>query len=298
VTAPRLGPRLFEVAANPDRESSLPFLIRLPLPDGELVLKARDSWPRTAKVYCHRAERWPDQPEIVEQTVVRSCRRRGVAIDLVLDRPRENRSQLVFTRIQGGREAIFWQSARTTRQARPGIRVPRRRAAGLGELTILVDTRERYPYRFAHQQATTQRQALPIGDYGIADDDEVVAVVERKSLADLTRRLIDGQLTYALAEMATMPRAAVVVEDRYSKLFKLEHAKPGFVAEMLAALTVRYPTVPVVFCETRPLAEEWTYRFLGAALSHHQAETNAAASTVNDPRTPPSTRSDLTRSPT
>ena len=287
MTARRPGPRLFEAAANPDRESSLPFLIRLQLPDGELVLKARDSWPRTAKVYCHRADGWPDQPAILEQTVVRSCRRRGVAIDLVLDRPRENRSQLVFTRIQGGREAIFWQSARTTRQARPGIRVPRRRAAGLAELTILVDTRERYPYRFAHQQATTERQALPVGDYGIADDDEVVAVVGRKSLADLTRRLIDGQRTSALADMATMPRAAVVVEDRYSNLFKLEHAKPGFVAELLAALTVRYPTVPIAFCETRPLAEEWTYRFLGAAFAHHQAETNATASTVNEPRTPP-----------
>ena len=47
---------LFEVAANPDPDSTLPFLIRLPLPTGELVLKARDSWPRTAKVYCHRAE--------------------------------------------------------------------------------------------------------------------------------------------------------------------------------------------------------------------------------------------------
>ena len=274
MSAPMPRPVLFEVAANPDPDSSLPFLIRLPLPDGELVLKARDTWPRTAKVYCHRAEGWPERPEILEQATVRSCRQRGVAIDLVLDRPRENRSQLVFTRIQGGREAIFWQSARTTRQARPGIRVPRRRAAGLTELTILVDTRERYPYRFAHQQATTQRQALPVGDYGIAHDDELVAVVERKSLTDLTRRLVDGQLTYALAEMATMPRAAVVVEDRYSNLFKLEHAKPGFVAEILAALTVRYPAVPIHFAETRPLAEEWTYRFLGAALAHTQAETD------------------------
>jgi hypothetical protein len=272
-------PALFEVAANPDPESSLPFLIRLPLPDGELVLKARDSWPRTAKVYCHRAEGWPQQPEVLERVAVRSCRRRGVAIDLVLDRPRENRSQLVFTRIQGGREGIFWQSARTTRQARPGIRVPRRRAAGLTELEILVDTRERYPYRFAHQQATTHRQALPIGDYGIAHDGQIVAVVERKSLADLTHRLIDGQLSYALADMATIPRAAVVVEDRYSNLFKLEHAKPGFVAELLAALTVRYPTVPISFCETRPLAEEWTYRFLGAALAYAQAEADAPATT-------------------
>jgi hypothetical protein len=270
---------MFEVAANPDAESSLPFLIRLPLPDGELVLKVRDTWPRTAKVYCHRAERWPDHPEILERVAVRSCRRRGVAIDLILDRPRENRSQLVFTRIQGGREGIFWQSARTTRQARPGIRVPRRRAAGLAELTILVDTRERYPYRFAHQQATTERRALPAGDYGIAHHDELVAVVERKSLADLARRLVDGQLAYLLADMATIPRAAVVVEDRYSSLFKLDHTKPGFVAEMLAALTVRYPAVPITFCETRPLAEDWTYRFLGAALAHHQAETDPPTAT-------------------
>jgi hypothetical protein len=55
VTAPPRPPTVFEVAANPDPDSSLPFLIRLPPPDGELVLKARDSWPRTAKVYCHRA---------------------------------------------------------------------------------------------------------------------------------------------------------------------------------------------------------------------------------------------------
>jgi ERCC4 domain len=277
MTAPQPRIAMFEVAANPDPESTLPFLIRLPLPDGELVLKARDSWPRTAKVYCHRADDWPEQAQIIEQIPVRSCQRRGVAIDLVLDRPRENRSQLVFTRIQGGREGIFWQSARTTRQARPGIRVPRRRAAELAHLTILVDTRERYPYKFTHQQASTERRALPAGDYGIAHDGQIVAVVERKNLEDLVRRLIDGQLTYALADMATIPRAAVVVEDRYSSLFKLEHTSPGFVTELLAALTVRYPTVPIHFAETRPLAEDWTYRFLGAALAYHQAQASSAA---------------------
>jgi hypothetical protein len=220
MTALMPEPVLFEVATNPDADSTLPFLIRLPLPTGELVLKARDSWPRTAKVYCHRADRWPEEPEIVERVPIRSCQRRGVAIDLVLDRPRENRSQLVFTRIQGGREGIFWQSARTTRQARPGIRVPRRRAAELAHLTILVDTRERYPYKFTQQQADIERRALPAGDYGIANDDQIVAVVERKSLDDLVRRLIDGQLTYAIADMASLPRAALVVEDRYSNLSK------------------------------------------------------------------------------
>jgi len=44
------------------------------------------------------------------------------------------------------------------------------------------------------------------------------------------------------------------------------------VPELLARVQVRYPNVPIVFCDTRPLAEEWTYRFLGAALAHLAAE--------------------------
>lgn len=47
----------FVVARNPDPDSKLPYLIRLPLGADGLVLKARDVWPRTADVYCHRAER-------------------------------------------------------------------------------------------------------------------------------------------------------------------------------------------------------------------------------------------------
>jgi hypothetical protein len=262
----------FVVARNPDRDSSLNFLIRLPLASGPLVLKAADTWLRTAKVYCHPADGWPESPEIIETVPVRACRRRGVAIDLVLERARQNRSQLVFTRLRDGREAIFWQSPRTTRQSRPGIRVPTRRASGHTELAIVIDTRERYPYRFANQQARTERRALPAGDYGVELDGEIVAVVERKSLVDLAGRLVDGNLTYALAELTTLQRAALVVEDRYPNLFKLDHVSPSFVADLLAAVHVRYPSVPIVFCDTRPLAEQWTYRFLGAALAYAQAD--------------------------
>jgi hypothetical protein len=265
----------FTIAANPDPASTLPFLLRLPLPGGPLVLKAADTWPRTNKVYCHRADGWPDHARIVEEVPVRVCRRRGVAIDLVLERARENRSQLVFTTLPGGREGIFWQSPRTTRKSRPGIRVPTRRASRLADVEIIVDTRERYPYKFGRHQTSTRRAALPAGDYGVSLDGEIVAVVERKTLADLAGRLVDGSLTFALAELATVDRAAVVVEDRYADLFKLEHVAPGFVAELLAAVQVRYPSVPIVFCETRPLAEDWTYRYLGAALAHRLAEDEA-----------------------
>ena len=261
------------VARNPDPESSLPYLVRIPLGPAGIVVKARDTWPKTSKVFCHRADGWPEDAEIVERHPVRSCTRRGPAIDLVLDRARLNRSQLVLTRARG-REVIFWQSPSTAKQARPGVHLPTARAAGQ-VLEILVDTGEKYPYAFRHQQATTRRQRLAAGDYAVELDGAVVAAVERKSIADLAGSLLSGKLTYALAELSALPRAAVIVEDRYSRLFALEHVSGSRVADALAEAQARMPAVPIVFCETRPLAQEWTYRWLGACL----AELSAAAVT-------------------
>ncbi len=264
----------FVIARNPDPESTLPYLLRIPLGPRGVVLKAREMWPRTSKVYCHRADGWPADAEIVERVPTRSCVRRGPAIDLVLDRGRENRSQLVFTVLKGGREAVFWQTARTSKQARPRVAVPTGRAQGLRRPTILVDSAEKYAYRFSRHQVEVRTRRLPAGDYGIELDGAVVACVERKSLADLAGSLTSGRLGYALADLATVPRSALVVEDRYSRVFGLEHVRPSVVADGLAEAQVRWPTVPIVFCETRPLAEDWTYRFLAAAyveLSHqHQ----------------------------
>ncbi len=261
------------MARNPEEGSTLPFLVRLPLGPRGVVLKVRDTWPRTAKVYCHATLEWPAAPEVIEQVPVRSCVRRGAAIDLVLDRGRENRSQFVFTKARG-RETIFRQSARTAKQARPNVAVPTQRASGLVP-EILVDTHERYPWRFSAQQATTVRRALPAGDYAVEVDGMIVAAVERKTLADLVSTLTGGKLRYLLAALSDVPRAALVVEDRYSAVFKLNRVRPAVVAEGLAEAQVRFPSVPIVFCETRPLAQEWAYRFLGAALDHHHTERPA-----------------------
>ncbi len=259
------------VAHNPEPDSTLPFLIRIPLGAAGIVVKARQTWPREKKVYCHRADGWPDDADIIERLEVRSCVRRGPAIDLVLTRARENRSQFVIARARG-REMIFWQSPRTAKQARPAVRIPTARAHGQ-VLDIVVDTAEKYPYTFAGQQATTVRRRLSAGDYAVLLAGDVVAAVERKTIEDLSASLLSGRLTYALAELTALPRAAVVVEDRYSRLFKLPHAPGARVAESLAEAQARFPTVPIVFCETRPLAQEWTYRWLGACL----AELDAAA---------------------
>jgi hypothetical protein len=267
------------IARNPDPDSRLPYLLRLPLPQ-PLVFRTAGTWPRTKALYCYPlpATDWPEAPDIVEQVPVRSCVRRGAAIDLVLDRARENRSQIVFTTARG-RDAVFWQSPRTRKQARPGVRTPTARAAGLTGLHIIVDSHERYPWKFTTQQATTTRRALPAGDYGLLLDDRLVAVVERKSLPDLITSLTTGRLRYALGELAALPRAAVVVEDRYSQIFATEITsrtgiRPAQIADGLAELQIRWPAIPIVFCETRQLAEEWTYRYLAAA--HHWATTEAA----------------------
>ncbi|WP_312858068.1 ERCC4 domain-containing protein [Pseudonocardia pini] len=265
------------VARNPDPDSSLPYLVRLPLGKG-LVFRAKETWPRTKAIYCHPVglEEWPAEPEIVERVALKACARRGAAIDVVADRGREQRSQIVYTRARG-RQMVFWQSPRTRKQARPDVRLPTARAAGIPDLEILVDAHERYPYSFPNQQTSLTTRALVCGDYAVLGaDGRVVAAVERKGLSDLVSSVSDGRLRFALTELVTLPRAAVVVEERYSAIFKQEFVRPARIADGLAELQVRWPSVPIVFCDTRALAEEWTYRFLAAARTWAETETVAA----------------------
>ena len=153
---------------------------------------------------------------------------------------------------------------------------PTARAAGIAGLEIVVDSHEQYAYRFATASRSPRSSGrFPAVTTAWSSDGRLVASVERKSLTDLVASLTGGKLRYALAELAALPRAAVVVEDRYSQVFKLERVRPALVADGLAELQIRWPSVPVVFCETRQLAEEWTYRFLAAA--HAWADTETAS---------------------
>ncbi len=264
---------MFLVARNPQPDTKLPYLLKLPL-EGGLVLKARDTWPTTSRVYCHPfEEEWPEDPDILEEVPVLSCRRRGAAIDLVLDRPRLARSQFVFTEVKG-RPAIFWQTQKTARTANPGGRVPRRRALTSG-FTIAVDSRERYGYRFAGREVRTERTALPAGDYAVRDEDGVIAAVERKSLENLAATLSDGTLAFQMQRLAELPLSAVVVEGRYPSLLSSEYAPGAWLGDVLARLQVRYPEVQIVFADSRRFAEEWTYRFLAAAIADAPGETPA-----------------------
>jgi hypothetical protein len=255
----------FVIARNPDEDTSLPYLLRVPYGADGVLLKARETWPRTAKVYCHRVEEWPEEPEVVERVAVRSCTRRGAAIDLVLDRGRENRSQFVMSFARGGRQAIFWQTQQTAKQARPRVSLPTGRAQDLDQLEIVVDSHERYAWSFKGHRVTTTRGRLAAGDYGVTVEERLVAAVERKSVGDLVSTLTSGRMRYQLAELASLPHAAVVVEERYSRALAHRVVRTSVVADGLAECQVDFPSVPIVFCENRKLAQEWAYRFLAAS---------------------------------
>jgi ERCC4 domain len=263
------------IARNPDSASNLAYLLRVPLGDG-LVFRTAGTRPRTKALYCYPvpSTEWPADADIVERIALRSCARRGAAIDLIAHRARENGSQLVFTTARG-HDAVFWQSPRTRKQARPNVTRPTARAAGIAELEIVVDSHEPYAYHFAGKPVRTLARAVPRGDYGVIVEGRLVAAVERKSVPDLLASLTGGRLRCALAELSALPRAAVVVEDRYSQVFKSGWVSPALVADGLAECQVRWPEVSIVFCETRQLAEEWTYRYLAAA--HLWATTEPAA---------------------
>ena len=198
--------------------------------------------------------------------------RRGAAIDLIFARFRENRSQLVFTTARG-RDAVFWQSPRTRKQARPQS-TPTARAAGIRGAEIVVDAHERYAYRFAGQQVRTTSRALPCGDYGIIVDGQLVAGVERKSLPDLIASLTSGSSATPSASWLPCPAPpwSSRTATRRSTNWTASAPRCGRRARRMQ---IRWPNSPIVFCETRKLAEEWTYRYLAAA--HDWAPTEHAA---------------------
>ncbi|OLC39914.1 MAG: hypothetical protein E6I11_04260 [Chloroflexi bacterium] len=260
----------FRVARNPDPESRLPYLIRLPI-EGGLVLKARETWPRANRVFCSQdAIPWDESADLIDDVPVLLCRRRGAAIDLVLDRPSLSRSQFVFT-VARGRPAIWWQTQKTAQAANPGARIPRGRAAAA--LTIAIDTREKYGWKFAGRPLAIERRALPAGDYAAIVDEGVVAVVERKTLENLATSLSDGGLAFQMQRLAEVARAAIVVEGDYPDLFRTQPGRGSWLADMLGRLAVRYPEVPVIFAGSRRFAEEWAYRFLEAAAADRVEST-------------------------
>ena len=126
----------------------------MPLAGAELILATRDTWPVSKDLFCAELDSWPEEAEVIERVPVASCRRVGASVQLVLDRAQRRRSLFVWTS-KRGRPLIFWRSERSMKSTRPGVRAPSARGLD-GPLTLVVDARERYAWRFAGLPVTLE----------------------------------------------------------------------------------------------------------------------------------------------
>jgi len=167
-------------------------------------------------------------------------------------------------------------------------------------ITIIIDTREQQPYTFDCITSpavpfATVRETLDTGDYSLKGDlfatPDQLAIVERKSLADLYSSVAQGRirLEAEFRRMKAYGYAALVIEADYAAILHpaehLRHApgtNPKSLMATLVAWSQRYG-VHIWACPNRNFAERLTHRILERwardrllptqGASHAQAET-------------------------
>lgn len=278
--APDLDPTDFAVARRADREP--PYVVRVPV-DGEapLTFAVSAPWPTQARLRCRPVESWPPRAELVDRCAVAAVVRRGPCLDVVLERGADNRCQFLLSPVElddsgsaaTDEEAVFWQTATTVTVAAPRQRVPTARERGVETLHVLVDTREQRPWAFEDHPVTTERRTLRAGDYAVLHDGGVLAAVERKKTSDFAKSLMRGRMPAQLAALDVLPRAAVVVESSYANVLNSRRRiTRSRMADLIGSVQAAYPAVPLVFAGSRGSAQEWTFHWLAACLSHRLDE--------------------------
>ena len=167
-------------------------------------------------------------------------------------------------------EQIFWLTQRSIEQHRPAFKQVSRQLSP--ELVVRIHSNERYPWRF--RDAITERGTIASGDYALMDGDNVLAVVERKTLDNLladfgTMPVLHQKLT----ELAAQNNHALVIEAPYADFInpkKVHHYTATFCARVIAELYALHPNLRIVFCANRKVANEWTRHFFQAVWSLKQ----------------------------
>jgi len=257
-----------------------PYRIRILSRTGApvLILRAQDRWPAAGlNVFCLREDpasrAGEEQAEEIERLDIVTLQRRGVRMSVVLDRRRYKRCDFLFLRRDYKQrpgetyEQIYWQTQTSMVQRRPKLVPPALRRRN--ELTIAIDYRERYPWRFSG--CSIERRTLACGDYALVEGEEIRAVVERKTFENLLADFgVLPLLRSRLMELACHKHNALVVEAPYEDFLnpaKLHHYSTSFCAAVIADLYASYPTLRIVFCSNRKTAGLWTAQFF-AAVSH------------------------------
>jgi len=245
-----------------------------------LVLRTQDRWPAAGRhIFCLREDEPPSPDEVLqelERVDIIAFNERGRRISVVLDRKRYKRCDFLFLKKSyKGRpgesyEQIFWLTQRSIEQHRPAFKLIS--SQGKTELIVRIHSNEKYPWRFPG--AVIERGAISAGDYALMDGDEMLAVVERKTLDNLLADFgMMPVLHQRLAELEAQDNHALVIEAPYADFLnpkKVHYYNPGFCAKAIAELYALHPHLRMVFCANRKIANEWTRHFFGVIWNLRQ----------------------------
>ena len=266
-----------------ERTPNLRFPFRVSLEQGGRLIAAfrtQARWPGPGQqIFCLREhETDPDEPlQELERVPVANLSTLGRKLALVLDRPNRKRCEfltVVKNRRDGGGsyEQVFFRTESGIRAHRSRTRVELRTTPSA--LHVVVDSAERYPWRFPG--ATVERRKLAVGDYALLAGERLAAVVERKSYDNLLADVGAIQaLHQQLADLASQPASALVIEADYRDFLDPARLKERWPAAHLgrvfAEIAALHPCLPVIFAGNRSLANLWTERFFGAIEAQRAA---------------------------
>jgi ERCC4-type nuclease len=249
--------------------------------DGRRVIAVRASaaWPGPGEnIFCLREREFdPGEPlEVVEEAPVSSLGRVGRKLTVVLDRPMRKRCEFLVVEKMGreGRayEQVFFRTESGIRAHRSRTRVELRSVPT--QISVVIDSGERYPWRFPG--ATVSRRKLPVGDYGLMLNDELAAVVERKSFDNILSDIGALQaLHHQLADLGSVPVSAFVIEAEYRDFqdaSRLAGRWPAVhLSRVLGELSALHPRLPIIFAGNRKAANAWTHQFFLSLASRREA---------------------------
>ncbi len=284
-----------------ERTDSERFPYRVTIKKGEeplLCLLVQDRWPgQKGNIFCIRAEDTPESiTEEIERVPVVSLKRFGKRLAVVLDRARNKRCDFLFLKKryktkEGEFEQIFWRTEQALKTRRPKVKLSTYSRSK--PLNIIIDTDEKYPWTFAHNNVS--REKLPVGDYALKDEHGILAVIERKTFDNMRAEF--GRMAafhQQLTELEAYRYSALVIEANYSDFLnpeKMTFYSPFFAAKAIAELHALHPGLTIVFAGNRKLAMQWTMSFFHAIVSQEEDTPHLKVAEVLEKYgTPPESR--------
>lgn len=248
-----------------------------------LQLQVQERWPGPGKkIFCipqgYYNENQLPLIKPLEQCSIKSIGRYGKKLTIVLDRKTKKRCWFLFLKKEYKTKPgefynqVFWVTQSSAKIRRPGAYIPQ---GGKKEpLFIISDKREKYAYKFPKTEIL--KENLPVGDYGLKINNELVAAVERKTIDNLLHEIATYDVfKLQLQELNNLKYKAVVFESPYSDFInpkKLKAYNAPYIAEIIADLFVSFPNIQFVFCDNRKLATEWIYRWFKRIQKENMSE--------------------------